>query len=293
MSPRRENSGSETGRASAARGALVDGFAPPGVGTQEPGRLFEVLFTLEPERWMRRMPGRETFAWPGREDLVVKRTAGGEARDWWYELLHEDAPRSPGRREFENLAALREDAIAVPRPLAWVEEQRAANHPALGGRRRRSAVVMERVTHRRTLRDALEEAEGGAERAELLAALGLATSRLHGAGWYHRDLYLQHFVLADDAGELVLLDVGRARRESAPRRRWFVKDLAALLHSAPTTVTRAERMRFLDTWLAERSPERDARRRWARAVLRKEARVAAHAPRHVDPYGNDGGGAER
>jgi tRNA A-37 threonylcarbamoyl transferase component Bud32 len=147
---------------------------------------------------------------------------------------------------------------------------------------------MERIAHRRTVCDALAEARDPAERADLLESLGVVVARLHAAGWYHRDLYLQHFVLPEHSErEFVLLDVGRARREDSPRRRWFVKDIAALLHSSPLNITRAERLRFLEGWLSERAPERDALRRWARAIQRKEARIAAHAPRFVDP---DGGG---
>jgi len=232
------------------------------------------------------MPGRETFGWPGREELVVKRTSGGEARDWWYELLRDDAPRSPGRREAENLLMLRDDGLPAPRALAWVEEREATKHPSLGGRGRRSAVVMEHVPHARTLRDELAATTADQVRTRL-DELARLVANLHDAGWYHRDLYLQHFVARDDDGALVLLDVGRARKEDEPRERWFVKDLAALLHSAPPTIDRPARMRFLRDWLAGRGLEGTAaRRRWARAVLGKERRLAAHAPRHVDPGGS-------
>ena len=267
------------------RGWTAEDFDPgTGIG-EDPRALLETLFELEPGAWMRRMPGRETFVWPGREGLVVKRTSGGEARDWWYELLRDDAPRSPGRREAENLLALRSDGVRAPRALAWVEEREATKHPSLGGRGRRSAVVMENVPHARTLRDELAAASAGTVRVRL-DELARVVATLHDAGWYHRDLYLQHFVVRDGDGALVLLDVGRARREEEPRARWFVKDLAALLHSAPPSIDRAARLRFLRDWLAGRGlVETTIRRRWARAVLGKARRLAAHAPRHVDPGG--------
>ena len=148
---------------------------------------------------------------------------------------------------------------------------------------------MENVPHRETLRARLGRC-GTSERRELLARLRAEVSRLHAAGWFHRDLYLQHFVLSprparEGGGErMVLLDVGRARRERRPARRWFVKDLAALLHSCPAAVTNAERVRFLRDWLAARDEdERASRRSWSRSILTKARRLAAHEPRHFDP----------
>ena len=93
-------------------------------------------------------------------------------------------------------------------------------------------------------------------------------------------------------GSLCLLDVGRARKEPAPRERWFVKDLAALYVSAPGSISPRERLRFLAGWLthrrAARPDLRDRRsqlRRWSRVVVAKGRRMAQHAPRSSDPEG--------
>lgn len=234
--------------------------------------LLERVFALEPASFLREVPGRQTFAWPADGVLVVKRFEGDAARERWYELCRGRAPRSPGRREFENLIRLAGEGFAVPRGLVWVEER---------GARGRSGVVMERVPHETTLRERLAAA-GPGERRVVLRDLASLVARLHGAGWFHRDLYLQHFVCRDEGTGPVLLDVGRARRERSPRRRWFVKDLAALLHSCPDGVGAAERLRFLCDYLRGRGGDgRAERRSWTRAVLAKERRLAAHAPRHV------------
>lgn len=244
---------------------------------QAPTRpLVEEIFALEPETYLRRMPGRETFAWPGRSELVVKRFRGGEARDWWFDSLTRGQLRSPARREGENLSAMHKAGIRVPRVLGWFERRRAKHHPSLGGE---SALVMEHVPHTETLAQCLAASTPGQvvgwseELVEFVA-------RLHRAGWYHRDLYMEHFVLAEDG--LVLLDVGRARWQAEPRTRWFVKDLAALVHSTPDNVPRSVHMRFMMRWL-----ERSGRGagldfpRWVLSVQHKAARLGAHAPRHV------------
>ena len=135
-----------------------------------------------------------------------------------------------------------------------------------------------------------------AKQSNKTTELAATVARLHELGWYHRDLYLEHFVVVERDGdrELCLLDVGRARRESRPRRRWFVKDLAALCFSAPPSVSRAERLRFLVRWLAHSGRGgATSRREWARAVLSKVRRMAAHVPRHDPPRAPAQGVANR
>jgi len=258
--------------------------ALPAAGTESTPTLDE-LFDCPSARNLRRVPGRTTFAWPerGAPCWVVKRFAGerfsgGEWRERWYARLRGRLPCPPGRREFDNLRGLAADGLPVPQALAWAG--RPPERPGwLGGAR--SLVVMRWVPHSETLRERIASA-GAAERRRLCERLLEVVLRLHAAGWYHRDLYLQHFVLREAEGpELALLDVGRARKERAPRRRWLEKDLAALSHSAPACVPARERLRFLAAYLDARGVTgRRARRRWARAIEARRARVAAHVPRH-------------
>ena len=103
---------------------------------------------------------------------------------------------------------------------------------------------------------------------------------LHTRGWHHRDLYLHH-VLIDADGGLVLIDLGRARRPRWVRRRWFAKDLAALLLWTPPEVGVRHRLRFLAKYLdAMEITSRRARRRFAEYVARRRAQMARHVPRH-------------
>ncbi len=271
-----------------ARGWWCAGFRPEG---GSPGELLEDLFGLAGDGAWRRVRGRETFPWPGTEDLVVKRFQGGEARDWWFERLREgELPRSPGRREAENLMALAAEGLPAPRAVAWVEEDSARRRPGLPGTGGRSALVMERIEYRTTLRQALANA-GPAEREQLGTALLELVAKLHGNGWYHRDLYLDHVVQLENGG-LCLLDLGRARRQESPRERWFIKDLAALYSSAPGAIPPRARLRFLARGLKRRRAatpglrrRRSELRRWSRVVQAKAKRLAQHAPRAADHEG--------
>ncbi len=268
--------------------------AHPGPLDGPPAEVLERLFDFRPSEWMRRLPMRETFAWPGPQgSAVVKRFLADEPGEALSALLHLRAPRSPGRREAENLRRLAEDGFPVPAALGWWEERNPGG--VLERRFGRSAVLMERVAHRATLRDLCRSSPAEAQH-RWLGPLAELVARLHALGWYHRDLYLQHVVVADGPAEvaarLVLLDVGRARRERHPRRRWFVKDLAALQHSSPASLGWRARLRFLALYCdAVGLGERESRRALARDVLAKARRIAAHAPRHVDPDDALRGGA--
>jgi len=212
---------------------------------------------------------------------VLKEFVGGEPVDWWFERLRLRPARTPAAREFDALSALAAAELPVPVPLLLLEDEPAPRWlPPRPARGARSAVLLEAIDVECTLAQALADAPTSQRRA-LLERLGRLVADFHLAGWYHRDLYLGHFVL-DRGGELRLLDLGRARREPRPRRRWLVKDLAALLGSAPEAVSASERLRFLEVWLQRVIGASDPglRRRWARDVSSKAERLMAHRPRH-------------
>lgn len=257
--------------------------------TAAPEAFLERAFAIDPGTWLRRVPGRETFALG--DGLVVKRYRGDAWREWWHEWRRGGERRSPARREAENLASLHALGLCVPRPLAWVEEA-AVLAPPLRGETRggRSALAMERLEHREHLRAWLARSSP-AVRAIWIDAVARFAARLHGLHWFHRDLYLQHFVVLDvDPPRLALLDCGRARREQPIPLRWIVKDLAQLLHSLPAATQGGgarEALRFLARYRRERGDawrgDRAGLRELARAVERKRARLSAHRPKHVDP----------
>lgn len=233
----------------------------------------------EPSTTWRSVPGRVTFPWPqGAEPprpggrVVVKRF--DRERGW---LGH---PRTdPARTEHEALVALREVGIPVPTPILH------AHSPRLG----RSMVLMGEVPHRRSLRQAIAADPDPLHRARA-EALRLAelAARLHGAGWYHRDLYLQHVVEREGDGELVLLDLGRARWGRRPRSRWFQKDLSALHLSGGEEYREALLGELLPEYFRLRALSPRALPAWERAIRRRSARVLARLPRHVDTGTREG-----
>lgn len=234
-------------------------------------KQLQPLLRAVPERCYRQVPGRQTFPWtePGALRVVVKRFRGDLRRDRWYEYLR-GRRRSPGQREYENLVGLRAAGLPVPEALGWY---------ACGNE---SLVVMAHVAHGETLRQRLGRAPA-AELRRWVERLAPLVARLHRQGWYHRDLYLEHWVLAgpESQPQLVLLDLGRARRERRPRARWLHKDLGALLHSAPERLGQRARLRGLLLYARARGfHERAAIRQLAVRAEAFRIRIAGHLPRH-------------
>ena len=94
--------------------------------------------------------------------------------------------------------------------------------------------------------------EQGLSKESMEAALELArlVADFHRAGFVHRDLYLSHIFICNTGKPtdetFCLIDLQRVFRPKFRRRRWMVKDLAALNFSTPEElVGRWERLRFL------------------------------------------------
>lgn len=239
--------------------------------------ILEALLAEPTDTW-RTIPGRVTFPWrqgdadPGGRGSVIKRfdTARGLRGRW---------AADPARREFEALRRLRDLGLPVPEPVLH------AQSVSLG----RSMLIMDEVRHTRSLRQAIAAdddplARAHAEGVRLAALVG----ELHGSGWYHRDLYLQHVVEREGDGALVLLDLGRARHQRQPRPRWFHKDLAALHVSAGAAYRDALLGALLPEYFRARQLPVADLAAWERAILRRSARVGARIPRHGDPGTREG-----
>ncbi len=210
--------------------------------------------------------------------LYLKSYARADLRHRWLGWLLPS--RSPGHREWDNLRLLRRAWFDVPEMVA------VGDAPIGPGRPCESFLVLREIPGRR-LDHLLEDGWGAfpglsaaQARDRVVRDVAGLVRRLHSSGFYHRDLYLAHFVVTEDErwGRPYLIDLQRVEQRFPPRRRWLVKDLAAMAHSAPVTVTRADRLRFLLHYLCKSRVDPQVRQ-WVRAVTEKEARIAAHEPK--------------
>jgi heptose I phosphotransferase len=113
----------------------------------------------------------------------------------------------------------------------------------------------------------------------LIGKLADLAKRLHGPGYHHKDFYLCHVFVNQYTpldSPLVIIDLQRLSRAHWFRRRWVIKDLAALNYSARDEfTTHADRLRFLLAYLGMERLDPRARR-LLRAVLRKTERIRRH-----------------
>jgi heptose I phosphotransferase len=92
-----------------------------------------------------------------------------------------------------------------------------------------------------------------AEKLSLVNKVAEIAGRMHGAGMTHRDFYLCHFLLKNPGGqhapELALIDLHRSLVKKRVPRRWRLKDLAGVYHSAfDIGLTRRDALRFIRTY---------------------------------------------
>ncbi len=121
-------------------------------------------------------------------------------------------------------------------------------------------------------------------RRELVLEAAAILGRMRRFEIHHRDMYCCHLI-ADrhaPAGErLTVIDLQRVRQRSGLRERWYVKDVAQLLHSAPRPlVTRADLARFLRRYfnVGKLGPREKS---FARKVAKKAESIAR---RNREPF---------
>ncbi len=215
--------------------------------------------------WMEGEPGVRLRLLPDRENRRFE--AGGRT---YFLKRHFHGSRA-GMEELEGTLAFRRGGVPAALPAAVGEDVEAGSFWCAA------------AAPGEPLDDLL--AGGGVPvpaRRELAGILGRHAAALRRAGLFHRDLYLNHWIGRWSAGagwELALIDLQRWGRVGLRKERWFVKDAAALWHSARRTpFTRTDGVRFLRAYF--RIPRLDRRAKsFARAVLRKAATMAAHRPR--------------
>lgn len=119
--------------------------------------------------------------------------------------------------------------------------------------------------------------EGGQPFDRILVPTAELAAKLHAAGLHHRDLYLCHFFVAPQTGDVKLIDAARVKRLPGwpIRRRWIVKDLAQFWYSlTKLSVLEEQREQWLERYCGVDRPS--ARSLLRRAIISKVRRIAVH-----------------
>ncbi|MFH0983009.1 MAG: lipopolysaccharide kinase InaA family protein [Planctomycetota bacterium] len=163
-----------------------------------------------------------------------------QCRRWW----GGEPNHGTAWTEWSWLRELAQAGIPAPEPIAYAEE-------LVGGWERRSAVVIGALAGISLERWCARHDTRWPD--SWLEALAILVARFHALGIAHRDLYLSHIfgeALDTDAPRLSIIDLQRVVRMGRRRRRWIVKDLAALNYSTPpTAVSPRDRLRWLKRYL--------------------------------------------
>jgi hypothetical protein len=121
---------------------------------------------------------------------------------------------------------------------------------------------------------------GRDRRLSLIRAIGRLVGRMHGAKFAHQDCYLVHLFIKEAEGdEVYLMDLQRTIFPKQFRRRWRVKDLGQLLYSTRDAFSRADLLRFWQTYAAAAGAELYRDRALLRAVFAKAAALRRRTER--------------
>ena len=187
---------------------------------------------------------------------------------------------SPAHIEWDAISMMRKTGFDVPDPVAFGEEINILGCP------RRSFIITREVVGKQ-LDHLLEpgfpnpkELPERQARNQVLRDVAGMVRRFHSTGFYHKDLYLCHLIVTQDErwGRPFFIDLERVDRDFPPRRRWLVKDLAALYYSAPSTVTKADCLRFLLMYMSKTRVDAHTKR-CVRDIVHKAHKIASHVPK--------------
>jgi heptose I phosphotransferase len=180
---------------------------------------------------------------------------------------------SPALQEWEHLHWAREQGMPVPRPLAGGE------YIGPWGRLQ-SFLAVEELTGMLPLHEAIPAAAARLDprtfvrwKRGLVAEMAAITRALHERRWFHKDLYLCHFYIAEEdtrrlpswRGRVRLIDLHRLGHHAWTWPWWQAKDLAQLLYSSEIAgVTTRDRLRFWRAYCGDAGRDAGWLRRWAR-----------------------------
>jgi hypothetical protein len=242
--------------------------------------------------------------WRRRSRVVVRDSMGGEqvlyVKRFWRPPVKAQIERirmgawrhGTAWIEWNNIRRLEAIGVGTMRPIALAEKM-------VAGWEAGSLLCTEQVVGESLERwlprewAATVERFGAGWRRGVVVKLADVVRRLHRGGLCHRDLYTCHVfadVRADGQVSFRLIDLQRMLRVWIIRRRWFVKDLAALGASVPRgLISRTDRMRFLKAYLGPET-SRHERKRWWRDVGAKADRMMRHHEARMERLNSKGRG---
>jgi heptose I phosphotransferase len=161
---------------------------------------------------------------------------------------------SPGWAEHHNLRIASDLGIPTPRVVAAGEFLRPGGHL-------QSVLAVEELTGMIALHEAIPLASRRLPPAAiakwkrgLVLEIASLTRLMHERSWFHKDLYLCHFFIADAdtvripetwTGRVTMIDFHRLGRHPLTSPWWTAKDLGQLLYSSDVDgVTARDRLRF-------------------------------------------------
>ncbi|MCS7046129.1 MAG: hypothetical protein NZO58_07215 [Gemmataceae bacterium] len=233
-----------------------------------------------------RSTGRLVLERSGRRLTVyLKRHYRLPWRHGWLATFWPAGAWSPGMAEKKNLIAVRAAGVPVPEVVAAGEWIGPAG-------RLQSFLALEELHGMLPLHHAVPQArqclDGLAFRHwkdGLIRELARLVRLLHDRRWFHKDLYLCHFYIAEAEtervppswrGRVYLIDFHRLRRHRWTWPMWRLKDLAGLLFSSATAgVTPRDRLRFWQLYCDGGNRSWGARL-WARLIRFKSERYRHH-----------------
>jgi hypothetical protein len=217
---------------------------------------------------MREVPGRLTV----RLDL-------GEGETFYlkrHTYPNADAKKG-GPREWKNILSLSAAGISCPEPVATGSGNMAGKPCSFLITRAVPGMPLDAVLRSRYAHPIAQHRI--AEKRSLIQGLAAFARRFHGAGFHHKDFYIGHMYVptqGSPANQFYLIDLQRVDRAHFFRRRWIVKDLAAMNYSATVDfATACDRLRFLLGYL-DLPRLTPSSKRLIRAILRKTERIRKH-----------------
>jgi hypothetical protein len=200
--------------------------------------------------------------------LLEAALPNGQRVRWHVKRYPATRGQTPAQREATGLELLKQHAIAT---MDLVAHGRLEDG--------RSFIIFDDL---RGYQDAQRLINAGFAFERLLEPTARLVARLHQAGLHHRDLYLCHFFIREQADELDarLIDVARVR--TVPRffaQRWIVKDLAQFWYSTlGLAITDEQRRRWLSIYAGLRGV---GRTRWLERSVRSKAGWIARNDRRL------------